>query len=124
MSDTPRTDAEYRLNGVREDGREYVNVEFARDLERECSRLDEGLNRACDRITDLERTGSGDERVDDMRHALELDRQEHLSRGPTMKFASHCPDGQKCGATTTGCMEGECQRDPLANHSPSATAST
>ena len=30
----------------------------------------------------------------------------------SMKFASRCPDGQKCGATTTGCMEGECQRDP------------
>jgi hypothetical protein len=29
-----------------------------------------------------------------------------------MKFETHCPDGQMCGATTTGCMEGECQRDP------------
>jgi hypothetical protein len=55
MSDTPRTDAEWRLNGVREDGLEYVNLEFARELERECKRLDEGLNRACDRITDLQR---------------------------------------------------------------------
>jgi hypothetical protein len=37
---------------------------------------------------------------------------QRYSEGITMKFASHCPDGQKCGATTTGCMEGECQRDP------------
>ncbi len=37
--------------------------------------------------------------------------RDHRSRGPTMKFASHCPDGQICGATTTGCLEGKCQRN-------------
>lgn len=25
-------------------------------------------------------------------------------------FAKNCPDGQKCGATTTGCRVGNCQR--------------
>lgn len=72
----------------------------AREIERlrsECKRLDEGLNRACDRITDLEHC------IGDL---------QRYSEGITMKFASHCPDGQRCGATTTGCMKGECQRDP------------
>jgi hypothetical protein len=35
---------------------------------------------------------------------------QRYSEGITMKFASHCPDGQMCGATTTGCLEGQCQR--------------
>jgi hypothetical protein len=65
----------------------------AKEIERlrsECKRLDEGLNRACDRITDLQR--------------------QRPVEGITMKFETHCPDGQMCGATTTGCLEGKCQR--------------
>jgi hypothetical protein len=137
VSDTPRTDAEWRLNGVREDGREYVNLEFARDLERECKRLDEGLNRACDRLSNVEISKSRpSEWLKEALHNMGTHSPvmlevlgEHLSTaqaedvlrltmmqpqtfGGAMKFASHCPDGQKCGATTTGCMEGECQRDP------------
>lgn len=27
-----------------------------------------------------------------------------------MKFEEYCPDGQKCSATTTGCLTGQCQR--------------
>jgi hypothetical protein len=26
------------------------------------------------------------------------------------KFETNCPDGQKCGAVTTGCLLGHCQR--------------
>jgi hypothetical protein len=65
----------------------------AKEIERlrsECKRLDEGLNRACDHITDLQR--------------------QRPVEGITMKFETHCPDGQMCGATTTGCLEGKCQR--------------
>lgn len=102
MSDTPRTDT--LLQHLEE--RNYTVFEaqkplqeHARQLEREvarlrgeCKRLDDGLNRACARITDLQRPPA--------------------VMGITMKFETHCPDGQMCGATTTGCMEGECQRDP------------
>jgi hypothetical protein len=30
--------------------------------------------------------------------------------GVTFQFEERCPDGQKCGATTTGCLVGQCQR--------------
>lgn len=63
------------------------------EYKRECKRLDDGLNRACDRITDLQR-------------------QPGMAQGPTMRFATRCPDGQLCGTSaTTGCLEGQCQRD-------------
>ncbi len=29
-----------------------------------------------------------------------------------MKFETHCKDGQPCGAVTTGCQKGQCQRRP------------
>ncbi len=30
------------------------------------------------------------------------------------KFATHCPGGQPCGATTTGCVVGQCQLKAVA----------
>jgi hypothetical protein len=66
-------------------------INFARQLERElalwrsaCKSLDEGLKEL--RLTQI-RPDVG-----------------------AMKFETHCPDGQMCGATTTGCLEGQCQR--------------
>lgn len=32
------------------------------------------------------------------------------SSTPTPTFATHCADGQECGAKTTGCQAGNCQR--------------
>jgi hypothetical protein len=186
MSNTPRTDAVLAIAEKHAAG--WVQLrEHARQLEREvdrlrgeCKRLDDGLNRACDRITDLQRqrpvegistpllynvhcmwlqqaqdsewkaqwrellaaidqhlirakypkqatdidiayTGNGmpyrpSEAIKTVMvcHAHHI--QDCKQCWPTpLKFASHCPDGQKCGATTTGCMEGECQRDPRLN---------
>jgi hypothetical protein len=96
MSDTPRTDAlEAGFAGW--DKLRWIphvvvqkSLAHARELERECKRLDDAINRACDRITDLQR--------------------QRPVEGITMKFETHCPGGQMCGATTTGCLEGKCQR--------------
>jgi hypothetical protein len=54
MSDTPRTDALLTDGQVQGPGA-YRMVCFARELERECKHLEDALNRACDRITDLQR---------------------------------------------------------------------
>jgi hypothetical protein len=61
MSDTPRTDAiEAGFAGW--DKLRWIphvvvqkSLAHARELERECKRLDDAINRACDRITDLQR---------------------------------------------------------------------
>lgn len=34
--------------------------------------------------------------------------------GAAVKFETHCPDGQKCTAATTGCRVGQCQRKGTA----------
>jgi hypothetical protein len=28
-----------------------------------------------------------------------------------IEFETHCPDGQRCGANTTGCLIGQCLRN-------------
>jgi hypothetical protein len=96
MSDTPRTDEAHRVAMSLVVGDDYSTAHdemllHARQLERElalwrsaCKSLDEGLKEL--RLTQI-RPDVG-----------------------AMKFETHCPDGQMCGATTTGCLEGQCQR--------------
>lgn len=50
MIDTPITDAEFKLNGIIEDGIEYIRLDHARQLERELNATKRMLDDELDAI--------------------------------------------------------------------------